>query len=261
MEKKTEKIEEPQKLEMGMSDNTDPGSSSVTGFELPTGYLDDEGVLHKSIVITEMTCVEEDILTAKRMNHIQKIGKILENCIQSIGTVQKGDPSWLKAVRSLTASDRMASLIAIRVLSLGDSFSFKVKCPHCEKESNQTASLSEFKISGLPNPYERAWKGILPRSKKGYECKILTGLDEDKNAVDAPDPMTQLILSRLISLAGKKPSIEDVKKLSSMDRNHLRLEVRSKEGEIDNEIEIECPHCQEEFKSELSIGNASFFFP
>lgn len=253
------KEKETEKLEMTMADNTDPGDSSYTQITLPTGYLDASGVLHREAIIKEMTGIEEDILTSRKMNYLKKMSKVLENCIESIGEMKKSEiKDWSKVIGSLTSSDRMAVLIGIRMLSLGEEFSFKVKCTSCEKESNQTVSLREFKIEGCPNPYERKWEGILPRSKKSYECRIMLGADEE---ITDMDPFTHLLMSHVVSIGGKKPSLDDIKKLSTMDRTHLRLEIRSKEGKIDNEIDIECPYCHEEFKSELTIGSASFFFP
>jgi hypothetical protein len=37
--------------------------------------------------------------------------------------------------------------------------------------------------------------------------------------------------------------------------------MKKSEGSIDNEVEMGCPHCKHEFKTEIDIGNPSFFFP
>jgi hypothetical protein len=220
--------------------------------------------LHKEALLQEMTGREEDILSSPKMSAVQKTGQILENCVQSLGTYDHKSEKFKHYVKSLCLNDRLFLLIQIRIISLGKLFDFKITCPHCNKPSNQTVSLEDFKVEGLKDPMMQTWSGVLPKSKKTYKCRIQDGYEEEKqekNSKNENDILSLLIMSRLKELDGKPCTLDTVKKLPMMDRNYLRNEMKKSEGSIDNEVEIACPHCKEEFKTEIDIGSPSFFFP
>lgn len=250
--------------EINMLDMVDGGKSAFAEVTLPTGLLNEDGFLLTSALLTEMTGREEDILSSSRMTAVQKTSAIIENCVEKIGTIDSKDPKFKHYLKTLCLSDRLFLLVQIRIISLGKMFDFKITCPSCGKGSNQAVSLDDFKVSGLLNPAKQAWEGILPRSKKKYKCHVQTGYEEEKqekmNRNDG-DILSLLIMSRLKELDGKSITLDDVKKLPLLDRNHLRAEMKKNEGTIDNEIEVGCPHCQHEFKTEIDIGAPSFFFP
>ena len=248
--------------ELGMLDQTEAARSSFSQVTLPTGLLDEEGKLHNSVLLNEMTGEEEDILASNRMTAVQKTSLILENCVQAIGPFGKENEKLKHYIKSLSLNDRLFLLIQIRVISLGESFNFKIACPSCAKSSNQTVTLNDFKVVGLADPYRQTWSGELPRSKKKYECKIQNGYDEDNQKnINEDDILSSIIMTRLKKLDDKNVTMSAVKKLPVADRNHLRAEMKDAEGSIDNKLEINCPHCKFEFESEIDIGNASFFFP
>lgn len=245
---------------------SDEAKPTVEGEELPTGYLDADGQIHKEAWVREMTGEEEDILTARKVKIHQRMNQILEKCVTQIGSFRQADANWPNVIKGLTVSDRLFLMIKIRTVSLGHLFSFKVKCTDdvCGKMSEQTVDLNEFKISGMPNPAERVFEIDLPKSKKKAKLKIQTGADEARvaNFVNMQNPMTIITMSRLVELDGKnKISIDDVKKLPSMDMDAIRKAVKEHEGDIDNEIDVSCPHCGNEFKTDINVGSPTFFFP
>jgi len=246
--------------ELKVEDLLDQGRSTYYECELPTGLLVDQE-LHKTVRIREMTGVEEDLLgTMNSKNATRVLQQIVEKCIISIGDVEPTDPNWKIHLRSLVNSDRMFLLIHIRIASLGSAFSYKVGCPSCKKVSNHTVDLHDFKIEGLKDPYTRTWGGTLPSGKK-YECKVTTQ-DKDIPGLDPEqDALSYAILLRLVELEDKSPTVSGVKNLSMRDRSLLRSEIREREGVIDNEVEMECPSCGHEFKSQISMAEPSFFFP
>lgn len=257
-------LQKTEDKELGMLDMVEGGKSSFSKAILPTGLLDENKELHKEVLLSEMTGREEDILSSSRMTASQKTATILENCIQQIGKYDQKHEKFKHYVKSLSLNDRLFLLIEIRIISLGKMFDFKITCPKCLKTSNQTVSLGDFKVQGLTDPYAQEWEGILPSSKKKYKCQIQTGYQEEKHQdllKSDEDIMSLIIMSRLKELEGKPVSLEDVKKLSLRDRNHLRSQMKKSEGSIDNEVEMNCPHCKHEFKTEIDIGNPSFFFP
>lgn len=242
----------------------DTAKSSVGSYELPTGYIDGDGVLHKEVVVREITGEEEDILSSRKMPMYVRMNKVIENCVLSIGSYKQGVPEWSKIIKDLIVTDRLFLLIKIRIVTLGELFSFKAKCPNesCGKYSSQTTSLDEFEIKGLKDPMLRSWKGKLPKSGYSYTARIQTGADEEKLAKvsGSEDLLSLAMLARLIELNGESPvALAAVKKLGSMDRQFLRGDFDIHEGEIDNTVQITCPHCSNEFSDEVSIASPSFF--
>lgn len=245
---------------------SDVAKPAVDGEELPTGYMDSAGDLHKDAWVREMTGEEEDILTARKVKVHQRMSQILEKCVTQIGPYKQDQLNWSNVIKSLTVSDRLFLMIKIRQVSLGNLFSFKVKCTDegCAKMSEQTVDLQEFKITGMKNPLERVFEIDLPKSKQKAKLKIQTGADEARvaNFVNTQNPMTIITMSRLLELNGKTGvTIEQVKKLPTLDMNAIRSAVKEHEGDIENEIEVTCPHCGNEFKTDIDVGSPTFFFP
>jgi hypothetical protein len=127
--------------------------------------------------------------------------------------------------------------------------------------------LNEFKVVGLLDPEKRSYSGVLPRSQKPYVCKVFTGADEGKLAKIAQknkdDLMSLALASRLLSLDGKPApiSVNELKMLTVLDRQHLRNEFKKHEGEIDRKMECTCRHCDTEFEETIDLDSANFFFP
>jgi hypothetical protein len=251
--------------QLEMLDMVEEGQSGVCTVELPTGFLDVDGELHKTAYLKEMTGVEEDILASKKMNVTHKISKIIENCVTQIGPHKQGEAGWSQKISELVTTDRLFILIRIRILSLGSTLNFRFECPNedCKKTSPQSVLLEDFKISGLPDPMLRKWSGVLPRSKKTFECKVQTGGDDERQStlLNAEDSFSQVFLMRLSKLGDAAPTLKDIKSLSTFDRQFLRSQHKNNEGEIDNSVEISCPHCGTEVKHEMDIGTPDFFFP
>jgi hypothetical protein len=156
----------------------------------------------------------------------------------------------------------MYLLVQLRIISLGNLFTYQTKCPSCERESTQTVNLEDFKFSGLPNPMMRKYAGTLPRSKQIYVCIIHTGKEDLKQKPNEEDNvLTNMIASRLTELDGKPATTANVKALPTMDRAFLRDQIKKHEGEMDTSCEITCPHCQHDYVENASIGHPNFFFP
>ena len=245
-----------------MSDEAKP---SLDGYQLPTGYLDPEGNLHKDVWVREMTGEEEDILTARKVPVHQRMARILERCTIQVGPYKQDHANWSNIVKALTVSDRLFLMLRIRIVSLGHLFSFKVTCTDatCGKLSSQSVSLEDFKIDGMPDPANRVWEGELPKAKVKYKMKVQTGADEQRVAglANSQNAMTTAMAARLVELNGKAPTPEQIKKLSAMDMNFLRDDMKKHEGNIDSDVDVECPHRGNQFKTEIEIGSANFFFP
>jgi hypothetical protein len=254
-----------------MIEIAEPRSGVVSG-KLTCGWVDDQGVLHQSFVVKEMTGVEEDLLAGKGPV-LPRLNKVIVNCIESIGSISDRH-QIARAVDLFTASDRMILLVAIRRASLGDSYLTKIKCPSCSADSDISLNLSTLETREMSSPQQRNYETLISTGE-AVRWHIMTGIDEDwlqnnrKRLKSDNDILTLAMLARVDAvgdqvinrMAGFQNAIDCMKKMRSRDRNQLRNAFTETEGFIDTSVEYECPSCGNEFKGDLDIAQASFFFP
>lgn len=230
-------------------------------FTLPCGYLAPDGTLHTEVHLREMRGSEQDLLASKKMGGIQKLNELLFRCTLRIGTIS--DRNLLPAiVKELTVGDRVYMLMMIRVVTLGEKYSYDSVCPECEKKSTFDVSLMDFEKKAMPDPKRRIYDMTLPSGAK-IRYHVSTGLDEveiDKIKDNDDDKPSKQIMMRLELLNGQPPTLEDVKSMKWEDRFHLTEFWGDVEGGVDTSLDTECPHCGHEYKEELSLGK-DFFFP
>jgi hypothetical protein len=235
---------------------------SLDSYELPCGFLTEDGQLHTDVTLREMTGEEEEILGAKNMPVTKKINKVLANCTMSIGPVPK--PAIPTIIPNLMQGDRIFLLLAIRRVSLGDEMPFNSKCPSCDAESQFIIDLSDLDIKEMPDRKTRFYELELPRTKKKVRMKVLTGTGEDaisKASNRGKDVISTAIFCRVESIDDTPPVMKDIKKLPLMDRNFLKNGWEDHEGGVDTTIQIECPTCDFDYETELDISQEGFFNP
>lgn len=257
-----------------MNELLDPRAGIVSDV-LPCGWLDDQGVLHQQFVVREMTGVEEDLLAGKGAV-LPRLNKVISNCLDSLGSIAD-KVTLVRVVDGLTAADRMVLLIAIRRASLGDDYSSKIKCPDCGKESNITVSLADLEKRPMPTPEQRRYTHTLSTGRV-VRWHIMTGHDEDwlqglRKKMDDRDILTLAMLARIDAIstngterilnraAALPDAIAACKDLRSRERNELRAIFLETEGSVDTVVEYGCPSCSAEFKGDLDVAQAGFFFP
>lgn len=229
-------------------------------FELPCGYLAPDGSLITEVKVREITGEEEDLLAARNISGGKKLTQLIANCLERLGPVVD-KPLLNRLVQDLTVGDRTFLTLAIRRVTLGDEFPFEDTCPACTTKSLFIVDLSGLDVVKMPDPRQRFFDAVLP-SGKTARYHVMTGRDEEALAkVDARDRLSAAILVRLDVIDGGPATLETVKALSMRDRQALREEFESHEGGVDTSIELDCPSCGSEFKTELDPGQAGFFFP
>lgn len=243
-----------------------PGCMAV---ELPCGYIKD-GVVHSVAIVREMTGYEEDILAAKGPI-VQRLARIIENCMVSIGNLSERR-DIAAAVSELTGNDRLALIIAIRRLSLGDYYDPKVVCPGCGSTHTQSLNLSQVEIVPMKNRMLREREDILSSGKIITWHVLKTDDEEWLQSIRKKykeDVLTLALLAR-VDVVGEekldrvkkfKDSIACLKKLGIKDRGEIRKLFSEEEGSVDIEVDFQCPDCEREWKADMDVGQSSFFFP
>lgn len=237
--------------------------TAVDGFELPSGYLDEQGNVHKSVHLREITGEEEDILASKKLAVHKRLQRVLERCITQIDGVE--DAKKNDAIKNLPLMDRYALLIRLRTISLGNDYTFETECTNesCQKVLRQFVELDSIVVHGMREPKTRVFSETLPKTGQAARWSVMTGTGEDKlsGLEQHKDSLSLMILARLQELGGEIPNLGMIKALPMADRDYLRGRFMEEEGSMDDEVDVECSHCGNEFKTEIEIGQAGFFFP
>jgi len=265
----------------------DAPKSGVGIFELPCGYIDNEGVLHTEIQLREMTGVEEDLMGSRSGDVLKRLNQVMTNCMERLGTITN-KRQIAEAMPALTVSDRNFLFVALRRVSLGDDYKMRVECPKCDKPTprDMVLDLGGLALTKMPDPMKRKYEVRLPSGKIAL-WRVMTGAEEEKlstlrEAAKSRDVLTYALMMRVVSVDDKELSLGSrlkdskgrvnldkegreafrlVKSLSMRDRDFLRSQFREKEAGMDTDVEFECPDCEAIFVSTFDPAQIGFFFP
>lgn len=241
-------------------------------FEIPYGYMDEEGNLHKEVHIIEIGgAAEEEIAKAEVRTNIGKIvTTLLSYCVDRIGTLEKSSmkPSkWEKIFRNMYLGDRDTILFNITLLThfQGDEenkeLSFDSRCPVCRQQSKICFDPDEIKILPvkddpgkipfeLPRGYRHPKTGIIYKSGL---LKMPTGFDQellDTQARKNPAVANTSLLTRCVYEMGDLNLNSKVfRDLNKRDREYI-LEVISEHVFGPRFIlDVICENCGAEFEA------------
>src|SRR6516165_9822182 len=87
-------------------------------FQLPIGYTDDEGKIHREVVLRKMTGKEEAILADRRnqRNGGKLVSELLHSCLVRLGDLPKNGAS---TVEYMYSADRNFMLLKLRTITFG----------------------------------------------------------------------------------------------------------------------------------------------
>jgi hypothetical protein len=260
-------------------DNITEASSSVDTFTLPCGWLNGNDVVYDRVKIREITGEEEDMLSAKNLPTVAKMDNLLAACVSRLyteeiapagddGKIETYQPidkkrELLNCVKQMPVGDRVFLLLAIRRVSLGDNFEFEIKCPDCGTKERKSVDLSTMDITEMTDKKLRFYDETLP-SGKHCRMRILTGIEEAKMGKvreSNRDLMSKALMLRIESIDDSPVDLASVKALSIKDRNQLRNGFNKQEGGVDTGVDIVCNSCDNEYSTEMDIGQQGFFFP
>lgn len=262
-----------------------PGLTDIPGVEvrgrgmqdfvLPVGYVDVAGTVHNQVVLREMTGEEDDMMGNDDLPITDRISAVLSACIVKLGTVEdkvtigKAVTDNLDAGLPLTEQDRIAAMIFLRRVTLGDKYKFERRCPRCSTlAENRVMDLRELKIEQSPHPQKRRVKVKLPRSGKECVIKVLTAkgsLAVTRLRPTSKDLKSLALAARIESLDGQpmgdpRIALGVVKELPQADRNHIRQVYNAMEAFVENDIEVDCrnPICLATWTFVLDVGQGFF---
>lgn len=206
--------------------------------------------------IREMTATEEGFLASqKMMKSGEAFEKILRNCV-----VEKDID-----LDDMLVGDRYFLMLAIRRLTYGEKYDFKVRCASCGQTFNMSVNLADLPIKKLEGDPDATHTITLPRTEKKVTFRLLRGRDEKKIATTLRKTPQEIIRLSLylhtVAVDGNENFSEKFfETLPGADSQYYRREIDGVTCGVDTIVEVECPECDNEFDVQLPISE-SFFFP
>ena len=239
-------------------------------FNMLAGYIDEDGNLHTSFTVREMTGRDEEAISKGdvRQNGAKLVTTLLERCVTSIGSLTKkevGSEKWKDIIRSLYVGDQDYILIKLRELSMGGEIEVNHTCPNCKESLKTLLDVSELDVEpfkgqrvvpfSLPKGYKDK-KGVIHkegtlRLPTGQDREILTPIAK-KNVAQA----STLMLTRLCKFEDGLYVTEDVMRdLTVRDREYLQKVLQENLFGVNLEVDVVCTNCGEDFKGNLNTTN------
>jgi len=247
----------------------------VADYTLPVGYVDAEGKVHNQIVLKEMTGIEDDMMGNADLPIGERVSDVLTACTIKLGdvtdkeTIRKAICDELDVGLPLTEQDRIAAMIYLRRLSIGDLYKFERTCPRCGvKAESRGMDLRTLKIETAEHPERRRVKLTLPKSGVEVIIRVLSAkgaLEVGRLRPEQKDLKSLAILARIESLNGVPMNdtftgLAKIKELPQADRNMIRQVYNAMETFVETDIEVECrnPICLNKWDFPLDVGQGFF---
>lgn len=251
---------------MGKGDENKPiaiNRPPVDTIELPGGWIDRTGTLHKTARIRELNGAdEEELARPYQKTAAQFVDTVVSRCTVDIGGQKVGN----NELRQMLIGDRDAILIGVRILTFGSHMHVPVQCPTCRHEFTIDLDLeSDIDTKELPDneggdPRSRTRELTLPRGQI-VKVNLIDGaaqlaaygdLGEELNRVERES----LLLRECVYSINDEPvsNLAEIKKLSANDRREiLKFLNENACGPQWGRVEQECPNCQAKFDLPLSL--------
>ncbi len=97
-------------------------------FELPVGYMDDDGRVHRLATLRKMTGHEEALLADRKLRHNggMLVTELLASCLRQLGELKPVDR---QVVSQLSSADRNYLLLQLRKITFGNELETTYVCP------------------------------------------------------------------------------------------------------------------------------------
>ncbi len=240
--------------------------------DLLAGYVDEEGTVHKTYTLREMTGEDEEYVNRSdiKSNGAKVSTALLSRCATSIGSITKksaGPKKWEQIFKDILVGDRDVMLLQLRKDSIGEEIEVVHTCPNpeCKAKLKTIINVDELEIVpfdgmreipfDLPKGYTDS-KGVTHKTGKmrrpnGLDGEVLTPVAKNNMA-----KAESLLLSRVCQFDdGAYIDQSIMAKLSVKDRQYLQKLLNEHSFGVNMSIPVMCDRCGEEFNGTLNQTN------
>jgi len=114
-------------------------------YELPKGYVDDKGQVHKEVTIREITGADQEAMLNPqfRNNPAKMLTALLARVIVKLGALE-GRQVDTAVTASMFKSDRDFLIMKLKEIDSGPEMEIDVECPECGKKFKAMLDISDF---------------------------------------------------------------------------------------------------------------------
>jgi hypothetical protein len=242
---------------------------------LPIGYADEEGTVHREVVLRKMTGREEAILADRKFqrNGGKLVTELLHSCVLSIGSLKANGRG---PIAKLYSADRNYLLLKLRSITFGPELRATYTCSGCGESFEVLEDLDELPVRALGDGEDPA--NILVELEDGYvdrdgevhtalTLRLPTGADEEAVAAQMRENASlgkNALLARCTkSLGEMAPHRVDalgtviMRELTLTDRRRIDRAINDAAPGVDLARPLDCPSCGKSFTATLDM---SLFF-
>ncbi len=124
-----------------MSDET----GRTMTFDLPKGYVDDKGLLHKEVAIREITGSDQEAMLNPQLkgNPARMLTALLSRVIVRLGTLDKARIDTA-VTAAMVKSDRDFLILKLKEIDSGPEMEVDVECPDCSRKFKAAVDVGDF---------------------------------------------------------------------------------------------------------------------
>jgi hypothetical protein len=157
-------------------------------FELPMGFVDEDGRVHRTAVLRKMTGRDEAIMADRRNRNsaARMLSELLASCVVRVGAIER---PTTQITQALYSADRYFLMLKLREITFGPDMEGTYSCPTCKESQTVIEDLSALAVTRLG---ERAPEDIVVELEDGFYDRASgetyytalfrqpTGLDEER---------------------------------------------------------------------------------
>lgn len=226
-------------------------------YELPVGYTDSEGNLHKKFTLREMTGEMEQALYSKKMrrNPAKMASELVYQVLNTLGDLSREEITR-NMIESLYVMDIEYIILMNYFENIDDHIEEVATCPDCGEVNELKIDPLKIPVSFLPEGEEPVIEVNFPRPieiKDGKKTDVLKfGLldsraqqlifsKKDANVLEVT--MTALSLTSLP--AGDVGALEyrDLQKMRTKNRGKITEKLTETDLGIKTEVKVNCVEC------------------
>ncbi len=239
-------------------------------FELPVGYTDEDGRVHRTACLRKMTGHEEALLADRklRQNAARLVTQLLASCVKRIGEIA---PVPRTVISELTSPDRNFLLLQLRRITFGDTIETAYVCPSCGESTRAVQDLDEVPVRRLNGDGQRevaveltdGWESAKGEWYTTMVFRMPTGVDEERiSAVTRENPSLGMnaLLTRCLVALGDMPSdrrealgTKVLSDLTMSDRAVIDRAFRQDMPGLDLTKNVVCDTCGRTFRTTIDL--------
>jgi len=227
--------------------------------QLPGGYWDTQGHLHKEAVLTPLCGREEELLATRQVATTAALAtQVLSRCVQRLGPIY---PVTEEITRSLCIGDRQYLLLRLRILTFGDRLQATVPCPW--PDCSQSIDI-DFQLSQLPvKSSEHFIHTVTLPENRIVQFRLPNGADQellspllDQNEAETLTSLLHRCIQKLDDV--EHPSLALIQTLTPLDRLTIERHMEAAMPGVDLTLQANCPECGRNFLIPFDLQD--FFF-